>query len=220
MAALDHPNIVHAFSVDNESGRATIWSWSTSRGSTWNGWWKRKARWTVDRAAEYIRQAADGLEHAHQRNMIHCNIKPSNLLVNVQGVVKILDMGLARLTTGESQPAAEGRPASGSFARQADIHALGCTFYFLLSGQPPYPEVPPAGPAAEPPNVGAAGYLPCAARRSHRAGRHLPENDGNRIGRSLCDSRGGKSGVGPVAGLDAATECTTPLPMARPLEEP
>ena len=60
-----------------------------------------------DRAADYIRQAAEGLAHAHARNMIHCDIKPSNLLVNPQGVVKILDLGLARLTAARSRGAAE-----------------------------------------------------------------------------------------------------------------
>ena len=54
-----------------------------------------------DYAADYIRQAADGLAHAHQRNMIHCDVKPSNLLVNRQGVIKILDLGLARFTGDE-----------------------------------------------------------------------------------------------------------------------
>ena len=49
------------------------------------------------RAADYVRQAAEGLEHAHSRKMIHCDVKPSNLLVNPQGVVKILDLGMARL---------------------------------------------------------------------------------------------------------------------------
>ena len=49
-----------------------------------------------DIAADFIRQAAEGLEHAHQAGLIHRDIKPSNLLVDQRGVVKVLDMGLAR----------------------------------------------------------------------------------------------------------------------------
>jgi len=64
-------------------------------------------------AANYIRQTAEGLAHAHARNLVHCDIKPSNLLVNNQGVVKILDLGLARLNRSDEPPGtATGQPAS------------------------------------------------------------------------------------------------------------
>ena len=107
------------------------------------------------RAVDYIRQAADGLAHAHQRNMIHCDIKPSNLLVNEQGVVKILDLGLARLADRQSRAtsdkddgilgsvdylAPEQALDSPDFDHRADIYSLGCTLYFLLTGHPPFPE--------------------------------------------------------------------------------
>ena len=87
--------------------------------------------------------------------MIHCDIKPSNLLVNGQGVVKILDMGLARLVgRDKGPPAAQDDAVLGSvdylapeqavegpdFDHRADIYSLGCTLYFLLTGHPPFPE--------------------------------------------------------------------------------
>ena len=66
------------------------------------------------RAADYIRQAADGLAHAHAHNMAHCDIRPSSLLVNSQGVVKILDIGLSHLTGGEETAARADQRTPGS----------------------------------------------------------------------------------------------------------
>jgi serine/threonine protein kinase len=97
IATLDHPNIVQAYSVDNEGDRYYI-VMEYVEGMNLQRLVEEDGPLECRLAADYVRQAAEGLDHAHRRNMIHCDIKPSNLLVNVQGVVKILDMGLARLT--------------------------------------------------------------------------------------------------------------------------
>ncbi len=152
VAALDHPNIVQAYSVDNEGDQYYLVMEYVDG---------RDLQQIVDDdgpldysvAADAVRQAAEGLAHAHQRNMIHCDIKPSNLLVNNQGAVKILDMGLARLTGESGRPGASDEHMKGTvdymapeqglgvhFDHRADIYALGCTFYFLLTGHPPFPE--------------------------------------------------------------------------------
>ena len=93
IAALDHPNIVQAYSVDNEGDRIYI-VMEYVAGQDLQHLVEREGPLECSRAANYIGQAADGLAHAHARNMVHCDIKPSNLIVNNQGVVKILDMGL------------------------------------------------------------------------------------------------------------------------------
>jgi serine/threonine protein kinase len=155
IATVDHPNIVQAYSVDNEAGQYyMVMEYVDGRDLE---------RIVTDggpldyaHAADYVRQAALGLAHAHSRGMIHCDIKPSNLLVNSQGVVKILDLGLARLADDDkSDEAAKANehilgtvdymaPEQGlnakSFDHRADIYSLGCTLYFLLTGQPPFPE--------------------------------------------------------------------------------
>jgi WD40 repeat protein/tRNA A-37 threonylcarbamoyl transferase component Bud32 len=114
---------------------------------------------SVDEACDYVRQAALGLQHAHERGLVHRDIKPHNLmLVRRDGVVKILDLGLARL-----RPVARDGEASSVVTREgavmgtpdymapeqvldphtadvrADIYSLGCTLYQLLTGVPPFP---------------------------------------------------------------------------------
>jgi len=153
VASLDHPNIVQAYSVDNEGDRWYL-VMEYVEGQDLQQMVEEKGPLSYNMAADAIRQAAEGLAHAHRRNMIHCDIKPSNLLVNQQGVVKILDMGLARLNRGpqEAPPAGDDKvlgtvdylapeQALGTtFDHRADIYSLGCTLYFLLTGQAPFPE--------------------------------------------------------------------------------
>lgn len=112
----------------------------------------------VEQAADYIAQAALGLEHAHQRGMVHRDIKPGNLMLTETGgrrVVKILDFGLAKVASEATQKD-QGLTQSGqilgtpaylapeqtlSAARadiRADIYSLGCTLYCLLAGHPPF----------------------------------------------------------------------------------
>lgn len=154
IAALDHPAIVQAYSVDCEGERYYI-VMEYVDGRDLQRVVEEDGPLDCRTAAEYMRQAADGLAHAHGRNLVHCDIKPSNLLVNSQGQVKILDMGMARLGGVDDEDdadngnyilgsvdylAPEQALGSGTFDHRADIYSLGCTLYFLLTGHPPFPE--------------------------------------------------------------------------------
>ena len=154
IAALDHPNIVHAYNVDQEGERYYI-VMEYVDGTDLQRIVEKEGPLDFARAADYVRQAAEGLAHAHTQKIVHCDIKPSNLVVNSQNALKILDMGLARLL-GRDQPAAEQADESilgsvdyqapeqalesADFDHRADIYALGCTLYYLLTGQPPFPD--------------------------------------------------------------------------------
>ena len=167
-----------------------------------------------DHAADYIRQAAEGLAHAHARNLVHCDIKPSNLLVNNQGVIKILDLGLARLNqSDEPRGAAAGEPAFGTvdymapeqaletanFDHRADIYSLGCTLYFLLTGHPPFPEGTLAQRIVKHQTQEPRDILARAARHSAGVGRDLQADDGQGAGEPLPIDPRGERGPGALA---------------------
>src|SRR3954462_10272455 len=96
-AALSHPNIVLAHDADQIGGTHLL-VMEYVEGTDLAKLVNKNGPLPVPQACEYIRQAALGLQHAHERGMVHRDIKPANLLLTANGsVVKILDMGLARL---------------------------------------------------------------------------------------------------------------------------
>ncbi|PQO47800.1 serine/threonine-protein kinase [Blastopirellula marina] len=154
-ARLDHPNIVRAFDVDNENDTHYI-VMEFVPGSDLQQVVRERGPVPVEAAADYIAQAADGLQHAHDKGIVHRDIKPANLLLDDRGLVKILDMGLARLKREEESSipitpeenvlgtadylSPEQAENSETVDHRADIYSLGCSLYFLLAGHPPFPD--------------------------------------------------------------------------------
>jgi hypothetical protein len=155
---LNHPHIVTAYDAD-EAGGLHFLVMEFVEGTSLDKYVRERGRLPVAVACACIHQAALGLQHAHEKGMIHRDIKPHNLMLTGSGQVKILDFGLARVASADSadpmsvtaqaitQPQMLlGTPdyLSPEQARGApldlrtDIYSLGCTLYFLLTGTPPY----------------------------------------------------------------------------------
>ncbi len=105
---------------------------------------------SVARACDYIRQAACGLQTAHDHHLVHRDLKPSNLLLTPYGQVKLVDFGLARQFSSRlTDPRAllgsvefmapEQSHDPSAVGRAADIYGLGATLFWLLTGEAPYP---------------------------------------------------------------------------------
>jgi serine/threonine protein kinase len=152
--ALHHPNIVHTYDHGQEKDLHYL-VMEYVDGSSLHEIVEKYGPMAIDRAAAYIRQAAVGLQHLHQTGLIHRDIKPANLLLDRQGIIRILDLGLARffedhkdLLTQQYDPRAILGTADYVSPEQAfhghavdtrtDIYSLGATFYFLLAGRPPF----------------------------------------------------------------------------------
>lgn len=171
-ARLSHPNVVAVFDASETDG-AHFLAMEYVRGSNLADDVRSHGPMRVSQAVESLRQAAKGLQHAHENGIIHRDVKPGNLMVDDEGTVKVTDLGLAvlesdsdsRQTSVEPESSkvnsserdltgemilgtvAYSSPEQASDTSQADarsdIYSLGATLYYVLAGQPPYSEKTP-----------------------------------------------------------------------------
>jgi serine/threonine protein kinase len=153
VGALNHPHIVQAHDAGEFNGTHFL-VMEYVEGTDLSQWVKGHGPLSVRDACQAIRQAALGLQHAHEHGLVHRDIKPSNLFLTKSGQVKLLDLGLARLagddvpedgltTTGQmlgtpDYMAPEQWDDTHSVDGRADLYSLGCTLCYLLTGKPPF----------------------------------------------------------------------------------
>ncbi len=156
IASLDHPNIVRAYDFDRIDGAHFLVLEYIAGKDLASLVRQRESPLPIADVADYLSQAALGLHHAHEKGIVHRDVKPSNLLIDANGCLKVLDLGLARLSQDETSSvtvannqqllgtadylAPEQALNSHSADHRADIYSLGCTLFYALTGRPPFHE--------------------------------------------------------------------------------
>jgi serine/threonine protein kinase len=154
VARLDHLNIVHAYDA-GVLDDALYLAMEYLEGTDLKRLVRTRGPLPAATACDYARQAAEGLQHASERGVVHRDVKPSNLFLTARGgTIKLLDLGLARLLEEEanlltrpgvplgtaSYQAPEQILDAGAADVRSDLYGLGCTLHFLLTGRPPFME--------------------------------------------------------------------------------
>jgi serine/threonine protein kinase len=151
-ARLSHPNIVTTHDAE-DAGDTHLLVMEYVEGVSLGRLGKEGGPLSVAEACGYVRQAALGLQHAHERGMVHRDVKPDNLIRCADSTVKVLDFGLAVLTaegtegltstnvvmgTPDYMAPEQAEDPRGADPR-SDVYSLGCTLFYLLTGKVPYP---------------------------------------------------------------------------------
>ena len=147
-ASLQHPNIVTVYEA-GQDGDFVFMAMEYVEGQDLAALLRQRGRLHPDEAIAILRGVALALDYAHQRGIIHRDVKPSNVLVSEDGVVKLMDFGIARVVGGERHTKTgvlvgtpeymapelwEGKEAD----KMADLYALGVMAYEMLTGEVPF----------------------------------------------------------------------------------
>ncbi|MHC4870350.1 MAG: protein kinase domain-containing protein [Planctomycetota bacterium] len=149
-AKLNHQNIATAYEVGSESGKHFI-SMEFIEGATLDQKIEAEGKLDEQTASEIIIQVCDALKHAHEHDLVHRDISPKNIIIRPDGMIKLIDMGLARSISPKASALTTkgttlGTPAYMSPEQcagrddldiRSDIYSLGCAFYECLTGEPP-----------------------------------------------------------------------------------
>ncbi len=150
-AQLDHPHLVRAYDAGHD-GNVHYLVTEYIPGTDLRQFVRRQGPLSMQQAANVIVQAAQGLEHAHQRGLIHRDVKPGNILVTPDGIAKVSDLGLSGFIDEAEQDPRAGRivgtadylspeqiHSPSEVSSVSDIYSLGCTLYYSISGKVPFP---------------------------------------------------------------------------------
>lgn len=147
-ARLSHPNIVNIYDVGESDGKYYI-VMEYIKGETLKDKIKREAPLPIDTTLSIVKEIAEALENAHANNLVHCDIKPHNILMNEYGHAKVADFGIARATTsstitytgsvvGSVHYFSPEQAKGHTISTKSDIYSLGVVMYEMLTGQVPF----------------------------------------------------------------------------------
>lgn len=158
VARLDHPHIVHIYDVGEDAQQQPYIVMELVRGEDLKTLIRREGPLPVPLALNLIRQMCEGVGHAHRAGIIHCDLKPQNILVTPEGKIKVADFGIARAFHEDlpgapvelekvvwgsphylSPEQASGRPPTPA----VDVYSLGVILYEMLTGVPPFHDADP-----------------------------------------------------------------------------
>jgi serine/threonine protein kinase len=143
-AALNHPNIVRMIAAEKEN-KIFFMVMEYVKGKTLEKILEKERVLECERAVDYIKQIAQGVDHAHKNKIIHRDLRPSNIMISEEGTAKITDFGTSAWlnnipyasTRIGSPPYMAPEQFLGKASYQSDVYSLGCIFYELIVGRPP-----------------------------------------------------------------------------------
>ena len=147
-ARVSHPGIVQVFDAGDQDGTSYI-VMELVEGRSLREILRGSRTVAVDQALDLAAQLADALDAIHRHRLVHCDVKPANIIVTPAGHPKLVDFGIARAATASGQPSSEEIRGSAPYVSpeqvrgehldgRTDVYALGAVLYEMLLGQPPY----------------------------------------------------------------------------------
>ena len=148
VAKMHHPNVVNVFDLGHHTDGSPYIAMELLKGHDLQKAMRTPPPMTLDRKVGIIVQVLAGLAHAHQQGIVHRDIKPANVFINQDSTVKIMDFGVARLTSGSmtgtgnivgtadymSPEQVKGAKVDG----RSDLFSVGCMLYELITGRRPF----------------------------------------------------------------------------------
>lgn len=151
-AQMDHPHLVRAYDAGHD-GKVHYLVTEYVPGTDLRRLVRNQGPLTMQQAAGIVRQAALGLEYAHQRGLIHRDVKPGNILVTPEGIAKVSDLGLSAFSQHPDEDPRAGKIVGTvdylspeqirsplEVTSVADIYSLGCTLYYACTAKVPFPD--------------------------------------------------------------------------------
>ena len=145
-AGLEHPNIVNIYDVGSENGLHYI-VMEYVEGITLKTYIEKKGQLSFKEAVSIAIQVGRGIEAAHNKNIVHRDIKPQNIMISTEGKVKVTDFGIARAATsntissdvmGSVHYSSPEQARNGFVDGKSDIYSLGIVMYEMVTGRVPF----------------------------------------------------------------------------------